>query len=123
MAAKCIFCNGASGTRLTKEHIFPDWLRRLFPRSPTDTHTHGHTSWKGLQPVTSLTKKQGQAGSRRVKVVCQKCNNEWLSGLEKRTKPLLLMLIHGMPFTSGSETPNVTAGDMGGKNGHGGRIC
>ena len=56
-----------------------------------------------MQPVTSLTKKQGQAGSRRVKVVCQKCNNEWLSGLEKRTKPLLLMLIHGMPFTLGRD--------------------
>jgi hypothetical protein len=30
---------------------------------------------------------------------CQKCNNEWLSELEKRIKPLLLMLINGMPFT------------------------
>lgn len=97
--AKCIFCNGASGTRLTKEHIFPDWLRRFFPRSPTDSHTHGRTSWVGLEPSTTFTQKQGQAGSRRVKVVCQKCNNEWLSDLEKRTKPLLLMLINGLPFT------------------------
>jgi hypothetical protein len=109
VAAKCIFCNGASGTRLTKEHIFPDWLRQFFPRSPTDTHTHGLTSWKGLEPVTARTKKQGQAGSRRVKVVCQECNNEWLSGLEKRAKPLLIMLIRGMPFTLNADAQRLLA--------------
>ena len=57
----------------------------------------------GTEPSTVRTRKQGQAGSRRVKVVCQKCNNEWLSDLEKRTKRLLLLLIHGLPFTLGPD--------------------
>jgi hypothetical protein len=109
VAGKCIFCNGASGTRLSKEHIFPDWLRQLFPRSPADSHTHGRTSWVGLEPFTVRTKKQGQAGSRRVKVVCQKCNNEWLSALEKRTQPLLMMLIEGTPFALDADSQRLLA--------------
>jgi hypothetical protein len=62
-----------------------------------------------LQPVTTKIKKQGQAGSRRVKVVCRKCNNEWLSELEKRAKPLLLILMNGMPFTMGADAQRLLA--------------
>lgn len=94
---KCIFCDSASGARLTKEHVFPDWLRQLFPRSPNDSHTRGQASWAGLEPTTAVTKGQGQAGSRRVKVVCKDCNNGWLSNMENQIKPLLMRLIRGEP--------------------------
>jgi hypothetical protein len=38
-----------------------------------------------------------------------KCNNEWLSDLEQRAKPLLLMLIRGMPFTLGADAQGLLA--------------
>jgi hypothetical protein len=94
----CIFCGGASGATISKEHIFPDWLRELFPRSPHHTHTHGITSWVGLRagsPITTRRQRQGQVTGRRVRIVCKKCNNEWLSDLEGRTKPLILDLLRG----------------------------
>jgi hypothetical protein len=101
----CIFCGGASGTSITKEHVFPDWLRELFPRSPLHVHTHGITTWgvgsRPGAPVTVRRPKQGHVTTRQVRVVCTKCNNEWLSGLETRAKPLLLALLRGERFALG----------------------
>jgi len=107
-AKRCIFCDGASGTSLSKEHVFPAWLRRVFPRSPTDTHTHGTVSWidlaqGGLAPVTNQRQRQGQASTRKVRVVCEQCNNGWLSAMEVRTKPLLLGLMQGERIELGPE--------------------
>ena len=101
----CIFCGGASGTSISKEHVFPDWLRELFPRSPSHLHTHGVTTWANgpgpIAPATVRRPKQGHVTTRRVRVVCRKCNNEWLSGLETRAKPLLLALLRGERFALG----------------------
>lgn len=105
---KCIFCDGASGASLTKEHVLPGWLRELYPRSPTDTHTHGTITWPDLwhrsyPPAADQRRRQGQASTRKVRVVCEKCNNEWLALLEKRTKPLLLALARGVRMEIGPE--------------------
>jgi hypothetical protein len=101
----CIFCGGASGTSITKEHVFPDWLRELFPRSPLHVHTYGITTWgvgsRPGAPVTVRKPKQGHVTTRQVRVVCRKCNNEWLSRLETRAKPLLLALLRGERFALG----------------------
>src|SRR5260221_10532881 len=110
----CIFCSGASGSSLSKEHVLPNWLRVLFPRNPADTHTHGITSWVelspgGLTPVTVRRKKQGQASTKRVRVVCERCNNGWLSQLETRTKPLLFRLIRAERVVLGSDEQSLLA--------------
>lgn len=86
--------------------MFPDWLKQLFPRSPTDTHTHGAFSWLTMDDgsVTvspTARKKQGQASTKKVRVVCVECNNQWLSKLEERTKPLLSTLVPGQPVNIG----------------------
>ena len=103
-SGRCIFCGGASGSSMSKEHVFPDWLRQVFPRSQSDTHTHGTVSWAGLTqgglvPVTIRQKKQGHVSTKKVRVVCTRCNNGWLSGIEESTKPLLLSVISGDPIT------------------------
>jgi hypothetical protein len=91
---------------MSKEHLFPDWLEQLFPRSPSDTHTHGNTTWVdmtpgGKTPITQERKRQGQAATLKVRVVCETCNNGWLSRLEERTKPLLTHLIKGHAISLG----------------------
>lgn len=101
LAGRCIFC-GRTG--LSKEHVLPDWLQTLFPRSPTDTHTVGSFDWVGIPghvaPIQSSKRRQGQAGRRKVRVVCEtNCNNGWLSRLETATKPLLLDLVQGYSRT------------------------
>lgn len=110
--ARCIFCEGASGTSLSREHVFPDWLRQIFPRKDTDTHTHGTISWTDAtmsSPAITTRRRQGQAGTRSVRVVCKKCNNGWLSVLEERTKPLLRELVQASLREIGSEDQNLLA--------------
>jgi hypothetical protein len=102
----CIFCEGTSGASISHEHILPDWLHEVFPRDPATVHTFGITSWVGLSPGAPITKrhrKQGHVTTRQVRVVCEKCNNGWLSSLEDRTKPVLLALLRGERFALGPE--------------------
>lgn len=97
---RCIFC-GAFGR--TKEHVFPDWMRAIFPRLPTDSHTDGavkfdHIPTIGFVPRVSQQIKQGQVGAKKVVVVCRNCNNGWLSVLENSAKLLLTNLLCGREF-------------------------
>jgi hypothetical protein len=39
--------------------------------------------------------RQGTANTNRIKVVCQDCNNIWISALETEVKPILTPLIRG----------------------------
>lgn len=48
-----------------------------------------------LQP----SRHQGQAGTRKVRVVCNCCNNGWMNELETKAKPILEALICGHPFS------------------------
>lgn len=93
----CIFCLGESGSGKSREHIFPHWLKEIFPRSPSDKHVHGVMNWLDLSgeqaDFLEQKYKQGQVTSRKVRVVCETCNNGWMSNLESRIKPLLKMLI------------------------------
>ena len=93
---RCIFC-GSGG--LTKEHVFADWLRDLFPRDETTTHDFGRYEWpKGIitnEPKAAIRQLQGHVGSRKLRVVCKACNTGWMSALEQRAKPILAPLIVG----------------------------
>jgi hypothetical protein len=97
----CIFC-GRGG--LSKEHIFPDWMRQLFRRTPTDTHTEGEIWWvpnpRSNNEMWTLPARrlvQGHAGSRKVRVVCRSCNNGWIGDIDEAAKPTLLPLICDRP--------------------------
>lgn len=88
----CAFCDNRN---LTNEHVWPDWLRRAAPsprqhlrvfRRRTD-HTRGG----------ERTERQWDAPpySTRVRVVCDTCNNGWMSQLEDAVSPLLGPMLHG----------------------------
>jgi hypothetical protein len=96
---RCIFCL-TPGT--TGEHLFADWLRVLFPRTPTDTRTVGVTQWgkdiRGkLYAMPQRDIERGHSGSKKIRFVCRGCNNGWMSRMEERTKPILTRLITGVP--------------------------
>ena len=90
----CIFC-GASG--MTKEHIWPEWLQEIFPNDAATTHTYGTIDPSPIIGLPKIIEKQrpGHSGKNTVKVVCRTCNNEWLSRLEEKTKPVLTSLALG----------------------------
>jgi hypothetical protein len=87
----CIFCGGLG---VTKEHLFSNWLRQLFPRTPSDTHTFGRRDWAtqtGFEQVIN----QGHSGSRRVRKVCKHCNTGWISRIDDDARHAITPLIQG----------------------------
>lgn len=89
MPRTCVFCGGSPTTR---EHIWPDWARPILADEGAldhhrlvqqDDHPDETFDWK--QPAYTMT----------TKVVCARCNNEWMSALENRAKPLVEPMLFG----------------------------
>jgi hypothetical protein len=99
---RCIFCERQPpDVKISREHIFADWLREIFPRDAATTHTHGIIDWPVTGPVevpptVTIGGGQGHSGTKKVKVVCATCNETWLSTkVEDAAKPILIPLIAG----------------------------
>jgi hypothetical protein len=94
-AGRCIFCDQPG---LTKEHLWPDWLKRFLPRKATTHHTTNMSAIAGnevLAPEPQLTRQTGDIKSRRLRVVCRACNNGWMGRLQEVAKPKLVPLLRG----------------------------
>jgi hypothetical protein len=101
---KCIFCEG---TRLTKEHIWPDWLKDYIPKRFKQTAHATNLSSTVLAPDTlqplsahinhqikkGVLQRPGDPHSRRLRIVCATCNNGWMSRLQQKAKQHLVPLI------------------------------
>lgn len=102
----CIFCGG---TPLSREHIWADWLRAYIRRNLP----YYHSGRAILNPDRSLeraTKKySGDPRSRRLKIVCAKCNNGWMSSLQNAAKPILIPLLQGAAATLSHDRQNTLA--------------
>jgi len=92
----CYFCGEQKP--LTREHVFPDWLRRVLPRL-TGTSWQILTSRREVssQPLNESKRKDNgyNIGSTQLKVVCVDCNGGWMSRLQEAAIPLLTPLING----------------------------
>src|SRR5262245_15281157 len=91
---RCIFCGG---TLLTKEHVFPRWLRKHVQIDvPYNLHigTFGmHVDGKAIWGERKDRRRPGDVRSQKLRVVCTACNNRWMSGLQLACKPILLSFI------------------------------
>ncbi len=84
---------------MTKEHLFSDWLRELFPRTAQDTHTFAKAvTWNPI-PKFSQEVRQGHSGSRKIRKVCGTCNNGWVSRIDGAAKEVAPPLINGASVT------------------------
>jgi hypothetical protein len=97
---RCIFCTRQPpDIVMSREHVFPDWLRQIFPRTAGTTHTLGVMEWAGApgRSPAKQTRKQrpGHSGTKKIRRVCKTCNETWLSNIEKIAKPILAPLING----------------------------
>ena len=100
----CIFCGQP---RLSKEHLFPGWLRKYFPRSADDSHTFGRISDRN--PTWDIQSRQGHSGSKKVRKVCKRCNSGWISGLDKSASNIFPPFIEGTPTEVTPEMQRATA--------------
>ncbi|ULP48655.1 hypothetical protein [Mycolicibacter virginiensis] len=82
---QCIFCRAKPP--LTREHIFGDWLRGL---GYSGEGIHEIQRDDGSQPIIQY------AGvfNKKLKIVCAKCNNGWMSLVEERAKPLFIEMFN-----------------------------
>jgi hypothetical protein len=97
---KCVFCRGFG---MSKEHFWPDWLGDHIKTTINDKHTTEVLSGQVKRPPTLKKKKErmGNLITVKFRVVCEKCNNGWMSQLEERIKPILVAIIEGEDFTLG----------------------
>lgn len=83
----CIFCGAVP---LTREHLWPDWLRReLEIKQPFPHRIEQERDGVETRDVSFETPPFNQT----VKAVCAACNGGWMSEIEAAAKPLLQSLI------------------------------
>lgn len=87
--AGCIFC-GATNRELTKEHAWSDWLVDVFREFKASTY------YRDTGSMESWVTKSFTA---TVRVVCEQCNNTWMSEIDNAAKPLLIPMVRpGAPL-------------------------
>jgi hypothetical protein len=87
MSRQCIFC----GRRpVTREHVFPAWVSALGTQSGSVLHTLTRDNDTETYRFPAEGRLQFKA-----KVVCRRCNNEWMNDLDRRVEPLLRPLAAG----------------------------
>lgn len=84
---------------MTAEHIFGKWMRDSFPSTfSKTTHMTSFTDLRGSSPVSTMAKgkmnnRQGSPHSQQLRVVCETCNNNWMSQLQEAAKIALIALM------------------------------
>lgn len=94
MARKCIFY-GKEGD-LSKEHLWPDWIGKVFPKHKRQKHSRGAQTFINKKVLRDdVNERSGAVITLKNRVVCQDCNNGWMSVVESETKSILLKMING----------------------------
>jgi len=86
---RCVFCGRND---LTKEHVFPNWMSKLFlPNTITTTSIdrNGVVEKNYTSPIFKQTLKR----------VCKSCNNGWMSTLEADTKRIIEPMLFNLQYT------------------------
>jgi hypothetical protein len=95
LPGRCLFCGGG---RLSKEHFWPQWASHLLG----DKRVSGAyieefvvRTPKALPLSHTRKERPGQVTTKKLRVVCVKCNNEWMSVLESSVKAFVTPMILG----------------------------
>jgi len=105
----CIFCGGFN---LSKEHVWPDWTRKVLTENPSPAHHEWHNTFSNKGKVvkeSGMRTRQGSTFTKKLRVVCKTCNNGWMSRLENDTKPILLKLVQAEPTLLGRKQQTLVA--------------
>jgi hypothetical protein len=79
----CAFCGSAAS--LTGEHIWSDWLSRLLGKRKV------RYNWTEADGTVKEYRLVGL--NAKVNIVCETCNNGWMSDLENAVKPIVQPMI------------------------------
>ena len=93
MRRSCIFC-GSEDRKISGEHVWPKWIRSLFPGGELGVHYLRHTGTNRKWPV----RRPDDTGPQ-LNDVCSICNEGWMSALENRVKPVLAPIVQSGSLT------------------------
>lgn len=85
---------------MSKEHFWPDWMKKFFPRDSSNRYaqqTH-HSRGRNRRYKSDVVQRPGHLTTMKFRVVCRACNQGWMNQLEITAKPLLTQLIRGEEF-------------------------
>jgi hypothetical protein len=107
----CAFC-GKPGT-MTKQHIWPKWLKKIVPQVAS-SHTQVSGEFLTFKPGAKTPPRkeaifQGPAGSRKIKNVCERCNNGWMSQIEQAAMGSAIPMINNLACTISPQEQRVLA--------------
>jgi hypothetical protein len=89
----CVFC-GVTDQKMSKEHVWPEWVRHLLPptASPkaSSTYTFADTERGMFRQLEKLPPH-----AIKVRDVCEPCNNGWMNGAEEAVRPLASQMMGG----------------------------
>jgi hypothetical protein len=91
----CIFCGSAD---LSDEDVFPRWLRKVLTREIVGNDIRAELTQRSASGIQESRRHRQNVASVQARVVCQKCNNEWMSRLEKAAQRYLAPMIVGEPI-------------------------
>ena len=99
---QCIFCGDKADSN---EDLWPQWLIRALKRTPDEkipmsVRRHDEKDFRRWTKVS---------GALRVKLVCCKCNNGWMSDLEGEAKPILTPMMLGEQVTLSASQQHTVA--------------
>lgn len=100
MARACVFCGDGP---VTREHVFPQWLKKLpvptellkltlVPQPVERSRTVFDEDGRYVTVIDVLGGRKPLPTHVEVKVVCGGCNNGWMSDLEDEVIPILTKL-------------------------------
>lgn len=87
----CVYCGGP---RLSKEHLYADWLRDFVPRDADEHHFATTVAFPHKQ-THKLQRRTGDTHARRLRCVCVNCNRGWMSDLQQAAKVHLVPMLRG----------------------------
>lgn len=89
MPRTCVFCGAPADSQ---EHVWPNWAAPMLADQGPLPHLHQIIQEGRPNEERRYSK---DAYSVTVGVVCERCNNGWMSALEERAKPYLETMLRG----------------------------
>lgn len=94
----CVFCEYDGP--LTAEHVFPAWTRPFIEDPGGGLGKHSRTTIRAGEPEDQRHEYPSGAATLTVRSVCARCNNGWMSQLEREAQPFLTTMLrdHGRTY-------------------------
>ncbi len=99
----CVFCGSYS--KLSKEHIWPEWMAIHLPTPNPNAHISEIRSGIPKQPshLERRSERPGPVHTKKIRAICSQCNNGWMSSIETAAKTPLLRALKSNIFSISME--------------------